>query len=150
LAEARAALDRGDSVTAKQYAEQAQRLAPESAYGPNETRPWMVLLEVNKAINNRGSVIPAGRFQAAQAVANRQNSGGDYPVAQGLYDPTSDMSRNVAAQSLNPNQQHAPGTEPPASPGEKLYQDGLRALESHDHETALKLFRDAWKYERTN
>ena len=29
-----------------------------------------------------------------------------------------------------------------------MYQEGLRALESHDRDAALKLFRDAWKYER--
>ena len=34
------------------------------------------------------------------------------------------------------------------SAGQQLYQDGLRALEGHDRDTALKLFRDAWKYER--
>lgn len=153
LSEARAALDRGELMRAKHYAEKAQGLAPESAYGPNETRPWMVLLEVNKAINNRGSVMPAGNFQSQQALAKQQNNGGNYPVAQGLYDPANDMSRNVAAQTLDPTQEQASGSgqsasNTPPSPGEKLYQDGLQALENYDHDTALQLFRDAWKYEK--
>ena len=34
------------------------------------------------------------------------------------------------------------------SAGQQLYLDGLRALEAHDRDTALRLFRDAWKYEK--
>lgn len=157
VAQAQAALDRGDLATAKRHAEQAQRMAPESAYGPNETRPWMVLLEVNKAMNNRQSVMPTGGTTAQQALAREHGGGGQYPVSQGVYNPQEDNSRTVPAQTLQPNQgadgqssQPAAKQNPrqPRSPGEKLYQDGLRALENHDHEAALKLFRDAWKYEK--
>ena len=87
IAQARAALDRGDLLTAKQSAEQAQNLVPESAYAANETRPWMVLLEVNKALNARGGVVPAGNFESQNALATDANSGGAYPVSQGIYDP---------------------------------------------------------------
>jgi phage shock protein A len=70
IAQARAALDRGDLAAAQQMAEQAQDLVPESAYGPNEPRPWMVLLEVNKALNRRNSgVVPASHFDSQHAVA---------------------------------------------------------------------------------
>ena len=83
--------------TAKQSAERAQNLVPESAYAADETRPWMVLLEVNKAINARGGVVQAGNFESQNALATDQNAGGAYPVTQGIYDPATDASRNVAA-----------------------------------------------------
>ncbi|MHB8969733.1 MAG: type II secretion system protein GspD [Pirellulaceae bacterium] len=153
IAEARAAVDRGDLLTAKQSAELAQHLVPESAYTANETRPWMVLLEVNKALNARGGVVQAGNveLQTRNALATDQNSGGAYPVSQGIYDPATDASRNVAAQSLQPTPAAPPEAERAAtqvSVGQKLYQDGLRALQSRDRESALRMFRDAWKYER--
>ena len=104
IAEAQAALDRGDLLTAKQAAEQAQNLAPESAYAANETRPWMVLLEVNKALQSRGGVAPAAHYESPtqNALATDANSGGAYPVSQGIYDPAKDPSRNVAAQFQQP------------------------------------------------
>ncbi|MFW6168918.1 MAG: hypothetical protein ACODAD_00410 [Planctomycetota bacterium] len=157
VARARAALDRGDLTTAKAYAEKAQAMAPESAYGPNEKRPWMVLLEINKAMDDRQSVMPAGTGPSGQAPATEGNDGGSYPVRQGLYNPEQDVSRNVAAQTLQPNSpdgseanQPSPqaNSQEPRSPGEKLYQDGLQALQNHEQEAALKLFRDAWKYEQ--
>ena len=153
VAQARAALDRGDLLAAKQMAERAQSLAPESAYGANETRPWMVLLEVNKAMNRRGgAVVPAGNFESQNAVATDDQRGGAYPVSQGIYDPANDASRNMAAQALQPTPAQPPVsdpvTPPAATPGDRLYQEGLRALENHDRATALKLFRDAWKYEK--
>lgn len=152
LAQARIALDRGDLINAKRLAEQAQSLAPESAYSPEETRPWMVLLDINKALNSRGAVMQAGNFQSQQAIATDQQGGGAYPVTQGYYDPAQDTSRNMAAQALQPTPAGStpPGQvvpQTPASPGERLFQDGLRALENHDRDTAMQLFRDAWKYE---
>jgi general secretion pathway protein D len=151
VAQARAALDRGDLLAAKQSAERAQNLVPDSAYTADETRPWMVLLEVNKALNRRGGVVQAGNFESQNALATDENSGGAYPVTQGIYDPATDASRNVAAQSLQPTPAAPAPSDtgaPPTSTGQQLYQEGLRALESHDRDAALKLFRDAWKYER--
>ncbi|MFO7901313.1 MAG: hypothetical protein R6U98_01525, partial [Pirellulaceae bacterium] len=157
VAQARAALDRGDLAAAKQYAENAQGMAPESAYGPNEERPWMVLLDINKAMNDRRSVMPTGTSRSRQARGAEGGGDGSYPVKQGLYNPEQDASRNVAAQTLQPDSPNgSEGDQPspkansqePRSPGETLYQDGLRALEKHDQETALKLFHDAWKYEK--
>ncbi len=150
VARARAALDRGDLLAAQQMAQQAQMMVPDEAYGPNDTRPWMVLLEINKALNSRGgAVVPAANFESQQAVATGANEGGAYPVSQGIYDPARDASRNMAAQSLQtptPADSRT-GQAMPPTPGEKLYQDGMRALENHDRATALQLFRDAWKYE---
>lgn len=152
VALARAALDRGDLMAAQQYAQQAQGLAPDSAYGPDEMRPWMILLEVSKAQNSRGAVMPAANFEAQQAVATDGSPGGNFPVAQGLYDPARDTTRNAAAQALQPTPAGPPADgvvqEAPLTPGERLYREGLQALESHDRETAMQRFRDAWQYER--
>lgn len=152
VAQARAALDRNDLLLAKQYAEQAQALVPDSAFEADETRPWMVLLEINKALNARGGLAQAGHFESQNALAVEPRGGREFPVTQGLYDPTNDRSRNVAAQSLQPTPAApAPGDVgmPSESAGRQLYEQGLRALEAHDRDTAIQLFRDAWKYERT-
>ena len=75
VAQARAALERGDLLAAKQLAEQARTLAPESAYGPDDMRPWMVLLEVNKALNHRGNARCAGRaFRVTECRGDRRQS----------------------------------------------------------------------------
>lgn len=154
IAEAQAALDRGDLLAAKQAAEQAQNLAPDSAYAANETRPWTILLEINDALRSRGGVVPAANFESPtqNALATDANSGGSFPVSQGLYNPSKDPSRNVAAQFQQPTpamtpEGAIPGATPPSA-GVQLYQDGLRALEGHDQAAALRLFRDAWKYEQ--
>ena len=153
VAQARAALDRGDLLAAKQMAEQAQELVPDTAYGPDEPRPWMVLLEVNQALNRRmGGVAPAAHFDTQQAVAKEGVGGGAFPVSQGVYDPTNDPSRNVIAQTVQPTPAQPLG--PPlgggmqGAPGERLFLDGLRALENHDRATAMRYFREAWQYEK--
>ena len=55
LANAQIALNRGDLASAQRFALQARDLnVPESAYGPGEMRPWMLLLQVDKAQRQQG------------------------------------------------------------------------------------------------
>ena len=101
--------------------------------------------------NARGGVVPAGNFESQNALATDQNSGGAYPVAQGIYDPATDASRNVAAQSLQPTPAAPAPSDigvPPDLGRSAAVPGRPAALEGHDRDTALKLFRDAWKYER--
>ncbi len=153
IAQSQAALDQGDLLGAKQLAERAQTMVPDSAYGPDDTRPWEVLLQINKAMNSRmaspanGTVQTAGHFQASNAVAT-DSGGGAYPVTRGVYRPNQDASRNVPAQALAPTPADSGSASRAPSPGAQLFADGVRALENRDRATAVKLFRDAWKYER--
>ncbi len=159
VAQAQAALDRNDLATAKRLAEQAQGMVPDAAYSGTETRPWEVLLEVNKAMNSRdAAVLQAGFQRGNQAYPVRQattagtpaNGPGRYPVAQGIYNPAKDATRNVAAQATSPTPATASGTPTPkkASAGERLFRDGMQALSQRDAETALRHFREAWKFEK--
>ncbi|MFV1969214.1 MAG: hypothetical protein ACC628_27650, partial [Pirellulaceae bacterium] len=108
--------------------------------------PWEVLLEVEAALKSRGGVTPAGGVMPAggvNAALPAAGRNGRFPVTQGLYTPQRDMTQNVMAQSQLPLTPQA--TAP--SQGWQLYQDGLRALENQDRDTALGLFRQAWQYQ---
>ena len=142
VAQARIALDKGDLRTAQQLAEQAQNMnIPDEAFAAEETRPWQLLLDVNRAMYRREGVVPASGTMPASASGPEPR----YPVAQGLYDPAADKSQNVRASS----QAAIGGNQPPQGSdlGYKLYDEGLKALEQQDREGALAKFTEAWKFQ---
>ncbi len=68
MAGAQAALNRGDVARAEQLANQARSLGvPDSAFAAGETRPWMLLLQVDRAKRQNG---------AAPIAAQADGSGG--------------------------------------------------------------------------
>lgn len=164
VAEARMALDKGDLRLAKQIADQAQRLnVPETAYGPEETRPWQVLLQVEKELYKRDGVVPASASEPVQPQGDVR-----YPVTQGVYNPGVDATKTMPAASQvpldapgllgegsgQPRLASPNGAQPnpgqPGSvnnPGQQLYDAGLRALENQDRATAIAKFSQAWQYE---
>jgi general secretion pathway protein D len=148
VAQAQAAFDRGDLQRAQHLAEQAQAMAPDSAYSAQETRPWEVLLEVNRAMNRQHGVAQASAYEEQNAYATDNRRRDSFPVSQGLYNPDNDPSRTVAAQLAQPTPVPQSNSGSTASPGERLYADGLRALENRDRNAALQYFRDAWKYQQ--
>ncbi len=134
IAEARMALDKGDVASAQRLADQAQSMnVPEQAYGPDETRPWQLALEIQKVAVRREGLVPAG---GTAPIAG----GSQYPVAQGGYNPAADTTR------LQPASSQATFAAQPAggSPAHRLYEEGLQALDSQDRETAMQKFRQAW------
>jgi general secretion pathway protein D len=137
VARARLALDRGDLTTAASLAEQAEALnVPDTAFAPGETRPWQMSLEVSRAQVRREGVVPAGA--TGQATEPR------YPVAQGVYTPEADQSRVVAAATQQLTRTPPPvSTEPTVA--QRLYQEGLQALQAQDRTTALQRFSEAWR-----
>lgn len=136
VAMARAALDKGDLNTAGQLAKQADALrVDEAAFAPNETRPWQIVLEVDKAIYRRQGMQTAS---ATESVGNGANA---YPVSPGVYNPAVDTTRMQAASMSTALRQTTPG----ANPAQQMYLDGVRALEGQDRETAIRLFQEAWK-----
>ncbi len=59
LATARAALDRGDIGTAERLAQQAHALkVPDHEFEPGQVRPWMLLLEIDRAKRSAKSRVP--------------------------------------------------------------------------------------------
>ncbi|MEX2175482.1 MAG: hypothetical protein WD872_14055 [Pirellulaceae bacterium] len=140
VAQARIALDRGDLQAAHSMAQQAQDLnVPDNAYAAEETRPWQVLLDVEKISRRREGVVQAS---GANAPAEPK-----YPVAQGVYDPQADATRNVPASSQAPLGRAVPTPAGQAGgPGDRLYDEGLQALENGDREGALAKFGEAWKF----
>ena len=92
VAQARVALDRGDLKAAQSLAQQAQDMnVPDNAFAGDETRPWQVLLEVEKFARRREGVMQAS---GANAPAEPK-----YPVAQGAYNPAADQSRVMQASN---------------------------------------------------
>ncbi len=142
VAEARLALDKGDMNTAQRLVKQADSLGvPETAYAPGETRPWEIGLAIDKAIYQRQGVQPAGGVQPSQGGA----PGPRYPVSPGVYNPAADDSRNQPASTVSATMmRQAPGSIGAMHPI-RLYEEGVRALEGQDRETALKKFAEAWK-----
>jgi general secretion pathway protein D len=153
VAQARVALDRGDLRAAQKLADRAQELnIPDEAFGAEETRPWQLALEINRAMYRREGVVQASGVEpAGEASAEPQ-----YPVTQGVYDPNADTTKNMPAssqQTILPREgeeapsQIAPQAVAPQGPGYRLYDEGLRALEQQDREGALQKFGEAWKFQ---
>ena len=137
MGQAQAALAKGDLQTANDLAEQAHQMnVPESAFARSEMRPWQLLLEIQKQMTRNGGVA-----QASGAAAGNEPK---YPVVQGLYNPETDASRNVAASTGGPVAARAVSA---STPGARYYEEGLRALERQDQSTALAKFNEAWKYQ---
>ncbi|MBC8353361.1 MAG: general secretion pathway protein GspD [Planctomycetes bacterium] len=148
LAQAQAALGRGDFGNAQQFAERANAVrVPDNEFTQSETRPWELLLQIRSQVTRqaRSGVVPAANFQATPAVANGGSPQRRSPVSRGVYSPESDLTRNRYAQAEIPT----PAARPPEeSPGLQMYRQGLRALEAQDRDAALQLFRDAWQFQR--
>jgi general secretion pathway protein D len=141
VAQARMALDKGDLNTASQLAKQADGLrVPDSSFAQGETRPWQVVLEVDKA---------AYRRQGVQVAGGQQGPGGpQFPVQPGVYnqggmDPSRiQQASNVSASMIRQNPE-AVGANHPI----RLYEEGVKALEAQDRDTAMRKFTEAWKQE---
>jgi general secretion pathway protein D len=137
VALARAALDKGDLNTAGQLAKQADGLkVPDTAFAPNETRPWQIVLEVDKAIYRRQGVQTAS---ASEPVAGGAPA---YPVSPGVYNPAADNTRTQPASASAALMRQSGEGAPLA---QRMYEDGVRALEAQDRDTAIRLFQEAWK-----
>lgn len=144
LAMARAALDRGDVVGADQLMKKVKALnVPNSAFGPNEPRPWEVELEIASAQKRRFPTAQAA-YQASPAVATDSTRGGRFAVQPGVYQPSNDSTRTQPAQATSGVPTPAAGAAPP-SEAERLYRDGLKALEGQQRAQALALFQQAWQ-----
>jgi general secretion pathway protein D len=126
---------------AAQLAGQAEALnVPDAAFGPEEMKPWQLMLEVNRALVRREGVVQSGGGEAPASEPR-------YPVAQGLYRPASDATQNVPATLQGSVLARTPPAAEQQGPGQRLYEEGLRALQAQDRETAVEKFSEAWKFE---
>ena len=103
IAQAQAAIDRGDVDLAEQFALCAQELRlPEAAYLSGDTRPWMVLMEISKAQRRRESapaetVVERGVFTAPAVPANVPQIVNNVPQAvAGVFVDNSAQQDSVA------------------------------------------------------
>ncbi|HZN32733.1 MAG TPA: hypothetical protein VFB80_02910, partial [Pirellulaceae bacterium] len=115
VAQARLALDKGDLRAAQQFADQAEALnIPDTAFEAGETRPWQISLEISRAMYRREGVQPASATGPA-AVEPK------YPVAQGMYNPATDTTKIIPANSQGSVLARTQATGE-ASSGARLYQ----------------------------
>ncbi|WP_158265449.1 general secretion pathway protein GspD [Blastopirellula marina] len=128
LVQAKAALDRGDVGTAEAFAKQAASINNRN-YQAGDLRADMLLLEVARAK-------AASPIRHAGATQDMGLAG--FPVAQGVYRPEADDTRNVPASAQG-------GTTGEA--GTRYLHEGEQALVAGDKVKARKLFEEAWKYE---
>jgi len=159
LATARAVLDQGNARTAMSLVERAQSYqVPDGAFAAGEPRPEHLMLEIDSVLNRQGAVASNQGAGVVHAYDPGNLSQGRFPVSQGIYDPTRDTTRNVAAEATRPafvpegpgyfvQNPHSALAAPRPSPGVDLFHKGIKALEDQDRETALELFAEAWKYQ---
>lgn len=169
--QARMAMSRNDLSTAQSMAKEAINAAPDSAFGPGEDRPSLVMLDISKARRGQDNVQLAGNF----ASPIDTTAGGDarFPVQQTVYDRGSDLTHNVQAsanvlsappvqlvQAQLPPGVTQQGTAPENLPGAaeavtparraepgtamRNYQAGLGALRNHKGDEAFSYFKLAW------
>ncbi len=141
----RAALDRGDVVTALQTARTAESLrVPERDFAPGEPRVWQLLLDAESAARRSGIALTSGTDVSGgvqPAVATASDNEVD-TIAQMLFTADAD-----AASNRNPVQQvqaitPLPPTE--ANYADRMYREGIEALSNGDPATAREKFKEAW------
>lgn len=149
ISAATAAMKAGDLPAARDFAMQAESLAvPDNQFGDDELKPWQIRKQIEDQVVRRNLTQPGSPPGERYALSDEGESGGRFPVAQGVYDPARDRTRNAQAQATErgtPTASAAPGAG--GSAGMRLYQEGLRALEQQDRPGALDRFKEAWKYE---
>ncbi len=171
LATAQAALGRGEIQRAEQLALQARDLnVPDSAFGPGEDRPWMLLLQIDRAKRQQLGVVQAAQpapasGQVRQAVVTPY----DDDPARSLVRPASvaePLGEDRLAQRIGSSvQEDSPPPPFPsvdavqadnvgrsdggnASEAYDLMRRGEEAVKSRDLKRARELFAQAWKYEQ--
>lgn len=121
--QARDAFAAGDANRAEQLAREADALGvPDREFGPQDDRPWLVLMEVEK-LRRRGGV-----QQTAAAPAEGQSPPA-FPGRQAMYEPQSDTTRNIPAVA--------------EMPAVQLLNSGEEALRQRDANAAAEYFRAA-------
>lgn len=162
-AQAKLALDRGDTVAARGFIEQANSLrVPDSEFAPGQLRPWSVALEIDKIdrlrsgsqVTTASANVPtnapaASPFATASGTPMYgQNSGSlsdqTDNVQRGIYQPNADGSRVAQASANTLGNALA---QVPDQSGPELYQLGITALSAGNKEAAIRHFKDAWKKE---
>ncbi|HTU24300.1 MAG TPA: hypothetical protein VMF30_02810, partial [Pirellulales bacterium] len=149
---ARAALAAMQLDLAEQLAQQAMALRVAStAFGPQEDRPELVILEVAKQRARNQKVVAAK--------GNGIEVGSKYPVGQAVYEEGRDATRNVqAVANSQPLEVVTPeyagdempdnaAADAPAGDGQNarsLIQAGEQALKERNTQRALQLFRQAY------
>jgi len=123
LSIARTAIDRGDFSTASQLVAQAESLRlPDEAFVGNEPRPWQFRLELAR-MQRQGNVAPG--------VFNPANDNTNVTVANTGGAPRAQFNGNVQA-----------GAE-----AQRLYDEGIAALQQQDQQGALSKFQQAWEFQ---
>jgi general secretion pathway protein D len=128
--QARGALQAGDLAQADKFAREADSLGmTDKEFGPQDDRPWLVLLEIEK--RSRRGVVQAG------AAANPGDT--RYPGTQAIYTPASDTTRNVPAAAAVP----VPLPADVQDEALNVLNAGEDALRRRDMEGAQAFFRQA-------
>jgi general secretion pathway protein D len=145
VVQGRAALDRGDIVTAQKFVTQAETLAvPESVFAPGEPRVWQLALDVQSAARRTGVAsgqVGDSMVRQASGVLPAGSTVGEGSVVNPLYNPDKDTTQVKPVQEL--------GELVASSDGETLYRRGLETLATGDASGARALFIEAWKFEST-
>ncbi len=175
--QARAALAAGDARRAEQLAKQADGMAPDSAYNPQEDRPSLVLLDIQRSrTRNDGQVTTAGaiglgdhndRHTASRSIYDSNNDptrvvvAGDEELAPSVFGqpggkpaPTASNPEALPSEStLQPVRDPAALSAPPGKPADgatpaiELFRRGEQALTAGNRDQAMQLFRQSYSHQ---
>jgi len=148
-AEAKMALDRGDTVGARQLIEKANSLrVQDSDFVQGQLRPWDVAMQVDRVerlrgatpsgVSNAAATMPIGSVQNATAQSNQINNASN--VQAGVYQPQTDRTQVAPASGVLSSYDSD-------ATGDELYQKGVAALSAGKKEVAIGYFKSAWKKE---
>ncbi len=123
LSVARTAIDRGDYSAASQFVSQAEALrVPDEAFVGNEPRPWQFRLELAR-IQRQGNVVP------------------------GVFNPASDNTNVRVANTDGASNAQFDGNLQAVAQAQRLYNEGVVALQQQNQQSALAKFQEAWKFQ---
>jgi len=154
LARAQAALDRGDAALADELTRQAAGWdVPEEAYQAGEPRPWMLMMQIDRARQRRSPQVepaggpwqePPGGFAGELTAFESVRDGA--PVRPALAEEEIPEPAGAAPLDAPPTEAAAPAAD--TSAGLELFRQAEEALRKRDLETAQQLFRQAWTHEQ--
>ncbi|MCA9200809.1 MAG: hypothetical protein KDA87_24895, partial [Planctomycetales bacterium] len=161
MAQAKMQLDRGDVNSANVLAKQAYEMRiPDEAFGPNDPRPWMLVLEIERSVRQQAGATIANQPLAdpgvAPAVYSTNGTANAYVQPAAALQPTGPVGQLAQAEPGSDDLGDPFAADDPSLPdvtgrpiesASELMQLGEDALRQRDTERAKTLFQQAWQLE---
>ena len=156
----RAALDRGDAVTALKLGSTSTSVecSRESDFKPGEPRVWDFVLDAESAARKSGAVNNQIALAGGQVGSGCKAKPGwsskccsilhrHKPATSARLPKSKRPKVSSAARRIRRASRRARNATGNAAEGERLFDEGMKALSQGDHQNAREKFVQAWKFE---